>query len=237
MAESPAFPDLPEGYDLPGAGTIKLSQIKTEFNKGDNLKSYYGVTSGIPSSGTIKVTDFYGKSAGGGGGSPSGSYSGASSMDSGLYNGSLSTSIHAWTQAGTGTGSYYPMPSRCGVSTLTAAGADPTDLEFQTYWPIAYGMTGNSALEYWNQYRAINLGGDLIGGNETHYGSWSIQSHPISGGGSLNFFEFSVQAAGMSIARHVSGNRSWSISLSQPTRDDLPDELPIFAMQFDEVEE
>ena len=61
-------------FALPGSGTIKLSQIKSEFNKGNNLKAYYGVASGIPSSGTIKVTDFYGKSAGGGTVAPSGNY-------------------------------------------------------------------------------------------------------------------------------------------------------------------
>ena len=53
-------------FTLPGSGTIELSQIKSEFNKGNNLTAYYGAASGIPSSGTIKVTDFYGKSAGGG---------------------------------------------------------------------------------------------------------------------------------------------------------------------------
>ena len=52
-----------EDRKLPPSGTIKLSEIKTEFNKGNNLKAYYGVASGIPSSGTIKVTDFYGKEA------------------------------------------------------------------------------------------------------------------------------------------------------------------------------
>lgn len=61
-------------FALPGSGTIKLSEIKGEFNKGNNLTAYYGAASGIPSSGTIKVTDFYGKSAGGGTVGPSGSY-------------------------------------------------------------------------------------------------------------------------------------------------------------------
>lgn len=66
-----------ETFALPNSGTIKLSEIKSEFNKGNNLTAYYGVTSGIPSSGVIKNTDFYGKSAGGGGGevAPSGNYS------------------------------------------------------------------------------------------------------------------------------------------------------------------
>ena len=69
-----AIPSPWETRKLPSSGTIKLSQIKSEFNKGNNLKAYYGVASGIPSSGTIKVTDFYGKSAGGGTVGPSGNY-------------------------------------------------------------------------------------------------------------------------------------------------------------------
>lgn len=62
---------------LPDSGRISLSEIQGEFNKGNNLTDYYGVASGIPSSGTIKLTDFYGKEQGGGGNpvAPSGSYS------------------------------------------------------------------------------------------------------------------------------------------------------------------
>ena len=52
-----------EDRKLPPSGTIKLSEIKTEFNNGNNLTGYYGVATGIPSNGTIKVTDFYGKEA------------------------------------------------------------------------------------------------------------------------------------------------------------------------------
>ena len=66
-----------EEFRLPDSGTIKLSQIKTEFKKGNNLTSYYGVVSGIPSSGIIKVTDFYGKQVDTTPVAPSGSYSGA----------------------------------------------------------------------------------------------------------------------------------------------------------------
>lgn len=48
---------------LPSSGNISLNQIKAEFKKGNNLTSYYGVASGIPNSGPIKITDFYGKSS------------------------------------------------------------------------------------------------------------------------------------------------------------------------------
>lgn len=50
-----------ETRKLPTSGTIKLSQIKSEFNKGNNLVDYLGVTTGIPSNPPIKITDFYGK--------------------------------------------------------------------------------------------------------------------------------------------------------------------------------
>ena len=53
-------------FTLPGSGTIAMSQIKGEFNKGNNLGGYYGAASGVPSSGAIKYSDFYGKSSGGG---------------------------------------------------------------------------------------------------------------------------------------------------------------------------
>lgn len=51
---------------LPNSGAIALSQIKAEFNKGNNLTSYVGAASGVPTSPPIKNTDFYGKSSGGG---------------------------------------------------------------------------------------------------------------------------------------------------------------------------
>jgi len=56
---------------LPGSGTIKLSDIKTEFSGGNNLTSYYrngsyvpdyAQNSGVPTSGSISLTDFYGAS-------------------------------------------------------------------------------------------------------------------------------------------------------------------------------
>ena len=61
-------------FTLPGSGEIRLSQIKTEFGKGNNLGDYYGVASGIPSSGTIKITDFYGKADGPSSITPYGNY-------------------------------------------------------------------------------------------------------------------------------------------------------------------
>lgn len=46
---------------LPGSGTIKLSEIKAEFGKGNNLLNYLG-EGGVTSSAPLKLTDFYGAS-------------------------------------------------------------------------------------------------------------------------------------------------------------------------------
>jgi len=62
MANEIATTDI-ESFTLPNSDEITLSEIKSEFNKGDKLTDYYGVAAGVPSSGTIKLTDFYGKSS------------------------------------------------------------------------------------------------------------------------------------------------------------------------------
>jgi len=53
----------PSTKDLPGSGTIKLSEIKTEFSKGSNLLDYLG-EGGVTSSAPLKLSDFYGASSG-----------------------------------------------------------------------------------------------------------------------------------------------------------------------------
>lgn len=47
---------------LPDSGTIKLSEIKAEFGKGNNLLDYLG-EGGVTGSAPLKLTDFYGASA------------------------------------------------------------------------------------------------------------------------------------------------------------------------------
>ena len=48
---------------LPASGIIKASQIQTEFGGSNpiSISEYYGLDSGIPSTGPIKFSDFYGK--------------------------------------------------------------------------------------------------------------------------------------------------------------------------------
>lgn len=49
---------------LPNTGSISLSDIQTEFGGSNpiSLSEYYGVATGVPSSGSISFSDFYGKS-------------------------------------------------------------------------------------------------------------------------------------------------------------------------------
>lgn len=49
--------------DLPASGTIKFSEVKAEFGKGNNLLDYLG-EGGVTPHAPLKLTDFYGKSAG-----------------------------------------------------------------------------------------------------------------------------------------------------------------------------
>ena len=50
---------------IPGSGPVSLDDIQTEFG-GTNpisLSEYYGADTGVPASGTISVSDFYGTSS------------------------------------------------------------------------------------------------------------------------------------------------------------------------------
>ena len=50
---------------LPSSGPLSLSQIQTEFG-GTNpisLSEYYGADTGVPASGALTVSDFYGANA------------------------------------------------------------------------------------------------------------------------------------------------------------------------------
>lgn len=52
----------PGTRDLPSSGTIKLSEVKDEFGKGNSLLGYLG-EGGVTSSAPLKLTDFYGTAA------------------------------------------------------------------------------------------------------------------------------------------------------------------------------
>ena len=50
---------------LPASGPLSLSEIQTEFGGSNpiSISEYYAAASGVPASGTIKISDFYGKSS------------------------------------------------------------------------------------------------------------------------------------------------------------------------------
>ena len=52
-----------EQFGLPSSGTIRQSQVIAEFGGANNLRDYLGAASGVPTSGNLKLTDFYGTSA------------------------------------------------------------------------------------------------------------------------------------------------------------------------------
>jgi len=136
----------------------------------------------------------------------------------------MATTIYLWHVNGSGDGTYYPMTSKAGVVTLTAAGASPDDLDFQTYWPAFPGLSGNSALAYWNQYRQLRV--ETPGTARNYSGSWSAQNYPWSDAGvAKDYFEFSNTDAGMQIATAINNGQSWFVSLAGPTAEFLyPDE-------------
>lgn len=238
MAESPAFPNLPEGYDLPGSGTIKLSQIKTEFNKGNNLKAYYGVTSGIPSSGTIKVTDFYGKSAGGDPVAPSGNYNSAYITQ---YQTTDPDNIGAiqfgyqtfWWCAGKGGGNPTKWGDEAGVF-----GADKQDYpNCSTRKVSVQGQT--SSLN--NYYPYLKVGPTQGPGDYRDFaGTWSNGrindmwevGNAAGGTFSKSFSAFSNKDAADYLWSIMQQGLPFYIAVSNGTKDE-----PIFEFRSDEVEE
>ena len=173
------IPEGPEALALPNTGTIKLSQIKSEFGKGDNLSDYYGVVSGIPSSGTIKVTDFYGKSKPPTGAAPFGNYTTRPPPQSPTYQltitssaSSLPYNMHLAQVSGTGGGSYAPLPSYIAVESQNShANYDPP---YYVCFPL---FNGTDWLDYYQQYQYIVIGSSL--GSSTKFvakdrwGSWT----------------------------------------------------------------
>lgn len=91
MARRPTTLDI-QPAALPNSGEIRLSQVKSEFSKGNNLLAYLGAATGVPTSPPLKLTDFYGKSSGGGPTPPA--------AFAGLYDGAISdqfsNSVISW---------------------------------------------------------------------------------------------------------------------------------------------
>ena len=193
---------------LPSSGRITLSEIKGEFGKGNNLTDYYGVASGIPSSGTIKLTDFYGKEQGGGGPlpvAPFGYYDASvSGVNAASRDWSGSQTLWLWLcDSDSHGGDFAPMLNEAGVSTITNKGETDYDNLSRTHYPVLFGMqAGGGKLDYYNGYNYLTV--ETAQGSRNYAGSWTAFTSPF------NFFEFSNTSAGADIAKALStGSSCW----------------------------
>ena len=183
--------DEVEEAKLPGSGTIRLSQIKTEFGGANNLKDYYGAASGIPNSGTIKLTDFYGKEKPPTGVAPYGTYGGSTTVD---YQSSSVLGYMVWlaTVTGSGYGSPISYRNRAGWKANDGASIGPDGLT--TYQLVLCDMS-SSDIDYIAQYPRIRM---QVTGQvaSTYSGSWSKQTITTSKHGSVYCAVFSSSSAG-----------------------------------------
>lgn len=172
---------------LQSSGLIRLSQIQTEFG-GSNpigLSEYYDAASGVPASGEISLSDFYGTSnvvdityhvvgAGGGGG-------GAGAWSSGTAGGTTSIASSAFTTVSSGGGAGGQGGGRLsdtsGISTPGSGGAGVV------VGGVSRGAGGNGGTGTSNPSDDVELGGAGGGGAGGTGG-------PAQGGG------FPVTAAG-----------------------------------------
>jgi hypothetical protein len=147
--ERPVTLDGVEEAKLPGSGTIKLSEVKSEFAKGNSLTDYYGVVSGIPNSGTIKLTDFYGKEQPSPGYAPFGNYSGTYTRESWRDS---ANNVTRWmdTVRGTGDGDPISFPNSAGL-----AGAHIYGDVDDAFWAVMIRPSSQSDVNFFNQYNAL----------------------------------------------------------------------------------
>jgi hypothetical protein len=200
---------------LPSSGRIALTDVMSEFQLGaNNMLSYAGAAAGVPSTPPLRLSDFYGKEMPNYGVPVEGSYSGKSTMAGGNYDGT-GTLIYFWYQGGVGQGDRYPFSDTAGVSTLSAAGSDPTDVDSQAYWPVLVHMgEPDKAAAFYNNYSQLRVETVASGGyNQNYSGTWYAYTQYTSSQGYISVVEFSNQAAGKHIARAVEKEGAWSISL------------------------
>lgn len=132
---------------LPSSGTISISQINAEFNRGNNLNAYRGTTwftdaggSGTFSTGAISMSDFWGKRST----SPTFSFT----ISSNQTNADLRTlAVNAgWNQSSkvvaTISGGVYLSSNSTGTPALTVNGSFPGGVEL-TNNGFIIGMGGN----------------------------------------------------------------------------------------------
>lgn len=152
---------------LQASGAISISQINSEFGRGNDLNSYRGTTwytdagsSGTFSSGAISMSEFYSKrpTAPGGTFSPDGSTSSGSrtALYQYQYAGSASQTITC-TQSATWT---YTAVSGAGGSVNISSGSSATS--------ITFSMAGNISTTF--RTRTWNV--DATSGSNTRY--WTV---------------------------------------------------------------
>ena len=163
-------------FALPGSGTIKLSEIKAEFKKGNNLKSYYGVASGIPNSGTIKITDFYGKSSGNVVVDPGGNY----------YN--LSGDYELWADSnaqdtrwinlakGYGVGDPVALPNTMGFTQRSPDGSYPPP--DNQVWGAEIFVEATRIANTLNTYQTLRFSPGSGSVQDFRNGTWSDYNYP-----------------------------------------------------------
>lgn len=172
-----------QGFKLPGSGTIKLSQIKSEFGGANNLKDYYGAASGVPNSGTIKLTDFYGKEQPPVGSPPEGVYDGYPFTTESWKPSPDQPTEFMDSVSGVGYGDPVDLPTTAGVVGANQYG----DYGDVITWTAFIGAVIQEAVDIYNQYPRVAIS---IGGNTGYYsGSWSLMyfdSYPYAGHSSLD---------------------------------------------------
>ena len=156
-------------FKLPGSGTIKLSQIKSEFGGADNLKDYYGAVSGVPNSGTIKLTDFYGKEQPPTGSPPAGVYDGYPfKTESWRPSGPNYPVEFMDSVSGVSYGDPYVLPNTAGVVGSNQYG----DYSEVISWKAFVGGSIQESVDRYNQYPRVAI---TIGQSTAYYsGSWSL---------------------------------------------------------------
>ena len=153
---------------LPSSGNISLNQIKAEFKRGNNLTSYYGVASGIPNSGPIKITDFYGKS---------------DTVDPGGYGFNLSGDFELWSDSNTrdtrwlclakgyGQGSPVSLPNTMGYMQRSPDGSyPPPDNQI---WGAEVFVEATQVASTLNTYRTVRVTPGSGAIQDFRNGTWS----------------------------------------------------------------
>ena len=169
---------------LQTSGAISLADVQTEFggNNPISLSEYYGVASGIPSSSTISLGDFYGKSAytaiSGVTASPNPSY-----QSGYAYNNNVTVTASSTVSASNGTGSYtYSWSYVNGTtSNVTTSGTNTATMSWSR--PVPPG--GTNGAYYQSVWRCTVSDGTSSASVDVTFGVRNTANPVGSGGGAF----------------------------------------------------